>query len=74
METKRAVSRRHILQASTLFAASSAVVPFATAFAQGGERCAAVRRGKAKPGSAVELAKRIHEGALPVLTSIAWFK
>jgi hypothetical protein len=63
-----------MLHATTWVAAGSAVMPFATALAQGGELFAAVRRGKAKPGSAAELAKRINEGALPVLTSIAGFK
>ena len=49
-------------------------MPLAAAFAQGGELFAAVRRGKAKPGSAAELAKRVNEGALPLVTSIAGFK
>ena len=35
---------------------------------------AAIRRGKVKPGSAEELARRVQEGALPIVSSISGFQ
>jgi hypothetical protein len=35
---------------------------------------AAVRQGKAKPGVAEELAQRIKEGAIPVISDVAGFR
>ncbi len=35
---------------------------------------AGIRQGKAKPGMAEELARRIKEGAIPVISDVAGFK
>jgi hypothetical protein len=35
---------------------------------------AAIRQGKAKPGSAEELARRIKDGAIPVISAVAGFR
>ena len=35
---------------------------------------AAIRRGKAKPGSAAEVTRRVTEGALPLMSSVPGFK
>ena len=74
MAAKHSVSRREILQASTMLAVGGAFLPLSAAVAQGGELFAAVRRGKCKPGSVAELAKRANEGAIPLLTSIPGFR
>lgn len=35
---------------------------------------AAIRQGKAKPGTAEELGRRIKEGAIPIISDVAGFK
>jgi hypothetical protein len=35
---------------------------------------AAIRQGKAKPGTAEELARRVKEGAIPIVSDVAGFR
>jgi len=64
------VSRRSCLGA----VAATSLGLAGAAGAQGGRTFAAIRRGKLKPGTADEFAKRVKTGALPVMKKMDGFK
>ena len=67
-------NRRQWLQTSAVVAAVAVGLPIPAVLAQESGLFATVRRGKLKPGSADELAKRAKAGAVPILKRIAGFR
>jgi hypothetical protein len=67
-------TRRKLLQSATLAMPAGVLLPAAAALGQGSEAYASVRHGKIKPGAGPEIAKRVREGAVPVLKAVNGFK